>query len=158
MPVREFTAVTDRGREVQLYRLDQDAGTGTRAFSRGSAGSENDLANCHGWVFTGGQHLLSGDGVERILEDNGYRPCLSPQVGDLIIYRNSEGAIWHTGLIAGMFLGMPMIESKWGLGARLVHSPVDQPYGERFSFYRSERQGHVLAIVPAKSVMSTASR
>lgn len=155
--IRGYTAVTDRGREVTLYRWTPDAAGGDTAAAAVRPGSENDLTNCHGWVFTEGKHLLWGKSVDRILKDNGYRPCSSPQDGDLIVYRNLDGAISHTGVVTTGLLGT-LIESKWGLGGRFVHTPDEQPYGKRYSFYRSDRQGHALAILPARPTMSIASR
>ncbi len=28
-------------------------------------------SNCHGWVFAGGKHIVRGESVDKILEDNG---------------------------------------------------------------------------------------
>jgi hypothetical protein len=154
--VRDCTAVTDRGREVQLCRWTQDGGSKATPVHPTSA---NDLANCHGWVFTDGQYLLWSKGVERILEDNGYELSQSPLPGDLIVYRNASGGISHTGLVQAVYLGgLVVIDSKWGLGGRFIHGPEQQPYGNRYGFYRSARQGHTVAIRPARPVMSIASR
>jgi hypothetical protein len=153
--VREFVALTDRGREIDLYCWMQDDGF----IAPVQPPAEISRANCHGWVFTGGKYFLGGDSVVRILEDNGYEPCSAPQPGDLIIYRNASGEITHTGLVkAGFPWGSLMIDSKWGLGGRFVHRPEVQPYGNRFSYYRSTRQGHAISIHRAKPVMSLASR
>ena len=51
-----------------------------------------------------------------------------------------------------------MVESKWGLGGRFVHRPEQQPYGTSYCYYRSARQGHALAIRPARPAMNLASR
>lgn len=156
-PIRDLVAVTDRGREISLYRLDpQDSNSGTSPTP--PAEPENCRANCHGWVFASGQHLLWRDGVERILEDNGYQNCSDPRPGDLIIYRNQDGEIVHTGLVKADVFGELLIESKWGVGKVLVHSPEMQPYGNDYSYYRSSRQGHTLTIRAALPTMSIASR
>lgn len=155
--VGEFVAVTDRGREVNLCRWTQNEGSRTAAPFQ--AVSEFSPANCHGWVFTAGKYYLGCDDVERILEDNGYELYQSPLPGDLIVYRNASGGITHTGLVQAVYLGgMVVIDSKWGLGGRFIHGPEEQPYGNRYGYYRSARQGHTLAIRPARPTMSIASR
>lgn len=155
--VGEFVAVTDRGRELSLRRWTPSEGSMTAAPLQARA--ESSPANCHGWVFTAGKYYLECDDVERILEDNGYEFCQSPLPGDLIVYRNPSGGISHTGLVQTVYLGgMVVIDSKWGLGGRFIHGPEQQPYGNRYGYYRSARQGHTLAIHPASPVMSIASR
>jgi hypothetical protein len=155
--IRELVAVTDRGREVELYRWEDD-GYNNQSAQFIQAGSENSRANCHGWVFTSGEYLLWRNGVERILEDNGYHPCKVPRAGDLIVYRNGDGEILHTGLVKASFFGGILIESKWGVGGRFVHGPEMQPYGNCYSYYRSSRRGHTLAIRDARSQMKIVSR
>ncbi|MFN0019971.1 MAG: hypothetical protein ACKVP0_17065 [Pirellulaceae bacterium] len=151
--IPDLVAVTDRRREVELYRWVR-GGNDELSTASVQGDSENTRANCHGWVFTGGKHLLWRDGVARILEDNGYRKCEDPRPGDLIVYRDDRGEILHTGLVrAGLFGGM-LIESKWGLEGRFVHDPKQQPYGNRYSYYRSARQGHALATRAARPSMS----
>jgi hypothetical protein len=148
--VGEFVAVTDRGGQVNLCRW---------APAPLQALVESSPANCHGWVFTAGNYFLGCDDVERILEDNGYEFCQSPQAGDLIVYRNDGGGITHTGLVQVVYLGgMVVIDSKWGLGGRFLHGPEQQPYGNRYGYYRSARKGHALAIRPVSPAMSIASR
>jgi hypothetical protein len=149
--VHSWVAVTDRGRELPLFRFELKPGT---AVGQG----QGSPANCHGWVFCSGQYFLQCEDVEKILADNGYQIYDSPRVGDLVVYRNSSGGISHTGVVKECALaGPPVIESKWGLRGRFVHSPADQPYGRRFGYYRSTRQGHTLAIRPAAIGASVAS-
>lgn len=156
--IHELVGVTDRGREVLLYRWRPEDGVGFGVPNAPLPTADNSRANCHGWVFTAGDHLLWRDGVELILQDNGYEPCQSPRPGDLIVYRNALGEVTHTGLVkTTLFVGGLMIESKWGVGGRFVHRPDQQPYGNNYSYYRSARQGHVLAIRPAQPPMRIAS-
>ncbi len=151
--IRDLVAVTDRGREVELYRWVKD-GNNERSTSSVQLESEDTRANCHGWVFTGGKHMLWRDGVARILEDNGYRKCHVPRPGDLIVYRDDRGEILHTGVVKTGLFGGILVESKWGLEGRFVHDPQQQPYGNRYSYYRSTRQGHALATRAARPSMS----
>lgn len=145
----DSVAVTDRGRAVKLYRWVPDGEPSSLLDSQ---------SNCHGWVFAGGQHLIVGNDVQRILDDNGYQCCSSPQSGDLIVYRNAIGEIIHTGVVIERLIPIsPLVESKWGLGARFVHAPKDQPYGSNYSYYRSARLGHKLPIRSARPPMAMAS-
>lgn len=141
-PVRAWVAVTDCGREVPLHRFELAPGVA-------SADAVSSPANCHGWVFGSGQYFLDCNEVEQILTDNGYQPSQSPQAGDIIVYRNSSGGITHTGVVKSTSLVGAMIESKWGVRGRFIHPPAEQPYGSRYTYYRSARQGHALVIRPA---------
>lgn len=159
VPSTKFVAVTDQGREVDVLRwvpeTDQDyelirsmmtqALTG---FPRTIQRAENDVrSNCHGWVFTGGRFLLRGDGVARILEDNGYEEVTDPRIGDIVIYRIPDGEISHTGLVQGVLGdGTVIVESKWSVGGRFLHRPEDQPYSTSYKYYRTERPNHVVTI------------
>jgi hypothetical protein len=143
-PVPRCVAVTDRGRKMELFRWVNYL---TQGADDVSAAPEDGQTNCHGWVFTRGEYLLREEEVEQILSDNGYVPCKTPRAGDLIVYRNPDGTISHTGVVQMSFLGrVPLIESKWGMGARFMHPPEVQPYGNHYTYYHSARQGHALAI------------
>jgi len=105
-----------------------------------------DFTNCHGWVFTGGQYWVGGESVQQILDDNGYKPTTTPKAGDIVVYRNHVG-VSHTGLVryTGGDGTPPMVESKWAWMSAFLH-PVDKSvYGTDYTFYRSPRNGHVLA-------------
>lgn len=105
-------------------------------------------SNCHGWVFTEGKYLLFGEQVEQILRENGYRVVEKPVVGDIIVYRNISGAVLHSGLVRSVFDdGAVLIESKWGIGARYLHQPLDQPYGDLFRYYHTDRGNHSVYVV-----------
>ena len=151
--LENLVAVTDRGREVALYQWVRDGVVASDAATDFSE-SQNLKSNCHGWVFANGQHMLWRDGVEQILEDNGYQVCKAPHAGDLIIYRNAAGEILHTGQVKVAVLGGILIESKWGPGKKFIHSAEMQPYGNLYTYYRSSRHGHALTIRPARSATS----
>lgn len=103
-------------------------------------------ANCHGWVFTGGQFVLNGDIVDRILTDNGYVSVDVPRPGDLIIYRNSYDAIMHTGLVRLVEDSLVLIESKFGNHGCYLHQPQHSIYSNCYQYYRSARAGgHLLS-------------
>ena len=131
--------VTDKGNRLPLYKWSVAAPD----FRRFATASEqqyirdfpsirrepsSEQTNCHGWVFTQGRHLLFGTEVEQILHDNGYRVAEWPEADDIIIYRNAHGTIVHSGIVRSVFTdGTVMIESKWGISARFLHLPTDQP-------------------------------
>src|SRR5205807_1160464 len=71
-------------------------------------------SNCHGWVFTGGRYWVKGGAVEDILRDNGYRTVEDPRPGDLVVYRDDQGAVSHTGVVSSVGAdGLVLVESKW---------------------------------------------
>ena len=157
--VPDFVAVTARGEELPLLRwhVDHDAFEYYASLESQRFSSlmslviqrtpPDERANCHGWVFTGGQYLLSGRNVPAILQGNGYTITDSPRPGDLVIYHDDNGLITHTGLVRGVLdEGTVMVESKWGIGARYLHRPEDQPYSTLFDFYHRPESGHQITI------------
>jgi hypothetical protein len=166
-PLKEIQpcpVTTDRGRPVSVY-VSQDRQTFTpeflgrqSAFLRNRGFMEHIIrvpdgdtdCNCHGWVFTDGRFWLSPEGVELILADNGYRPSETPGVGDLVVYRSRDGKLLHTGILrAGVESGIVLVESKWGVLGRFVHSPDIHPYGDcLWTCHRTARLGHRLNGLP----------
>jgi hypothetical protein len=155
-----YLAITDSGTQIALFEIDlRDRSQATRDFLATSTATPsgakvipradaNINANCHGWVFTGGKYLLRGRGVDQILLDNGYSVQGMPEAGDLIVYRNEQGEVLHTGIVSGILLdGTCIIESKWGIAGRFLHQAEDQPYGLNYAFYRSERSGHLVTVI-----------
>jgi hypothetical protein len=102
--------------------------------------------NCHGWTFCGGRYWVRGKDIEPILQDNNYREVSLPQAGDLIVFRDAQGQITHTGQVCGFARdGQVLIESKWGQLGLYVHTATDHVYHDSsFKFYRSPRGGHLL--------------
>lgn len=144
--------VTDRGTMIHLRRyitpehepLVPDGFDGRVIV----ADSSRSPANCHGWVFTGGRFQVGAADVQQILDDNGYVAVATPRTGDLIVYRDEQGKIVHTGLVKAIGPeGFVLIESKWGPLDIYWHTPHDQVYSERFEYWRSARDGHLLGIV-----------
>jgi hypothetical protein len=163
-PVAGVHATTDRGQPLPLFRYpnepDVDATLPTidDSVSRYLASRRQlirtgnpDLAcNCHGWVFAGGRYWVRGREVARVLDDNGYLPVATPRVNDLIVYRDADGNISHTGLVRATGEGgLVLIESKWSWLGRYVHPPESQPYGAIYRYYHSGRAGHKLLTEPS---------
>lgn len=159
--MRDVVAVTDSGHELPLFQYDvPDEATMTSAETLGGdigekvilINDEDSTANCHGWVFTHGHYMIRGEWVDMILQDNGYEVVDDPQVDDLIIYRNGDGAPVHTGLVKATGKDdFVLIESKWGGMPTYLHLPEDQVYSTHFSYYRSHRDGHQVRILPRRS-------
>jgi hypothetical protein len=158
-PIEHFVVVTDKGNRLPLYAWSAAA----PEFGRFATASEqqymrdfpsirrepaSDQTNCHGWVFTQGRHLLFGTEVEQILRDNGYWVADRPNANDVIIYRNRHGVIVHSGIVRAVFAdGTVMIESKWGISARFLHLPTDQPYGDKYQYYRTDSATHDVCVM-----------
>jgi hypothetical protein len=162
----DVPATTDRGHRVSVRELNEVRPLDVRTEAEhkgltelGSYGRVirlspvDDSCNCHGWVFTAGRYWLSPDDVERILVDNEYVVVTDPRPGDLVIYRNSQ-TITHTAVVRAVVDGMPpLVEGKWGWMGVYLHRVGECVYGNDFSYYRSERNGHVIAgldAIPSK--------
>jgi hypothetical protein len=158
----ELVGVTDAGRELPLCAYDDSP-----AFDRQEL-SVIDLAqyehqiiriaepsprsNCHGWVYFNGQYAVRSRDVDTILTDNGYSEIDRPAAGDLAIYRNSAREITHTAIVRMVREdGAVFCESKWGPLGVYLHPVAVQPYGPDFHYYRSERNGHQVTVLPATS-------
>jgi len=151
--IEGIQGATDQGRPIGFVRY-----TGTAGLNELEKGyladpryqqeiirlARPDLAcNCHGWVFTGGQFGVRGNDVERVLADNCYVLVEHPLAGDLVIHRGFSEEITHTGIVRMTNDdGVTLVESKWGPLGVYLHRPEMQPFGHRFAFYRSQRDGH----------------
>lgn len=156
--VHEFVAVTDRNRPIRVYRL-SDVGSDPldpneatpfnyleSTIQRGPASVE---ANCHGWVFLDAQFLIPGEAVQQILDDNSYELTPEPKAGDVIIYRDDNRNIVHSGLVRGVLNdGTVIIESKWGTEGIFLHDPEGTPYSILYEYYRAPRPDHRVKIIP----------
>lgn len=157
--IEDFMIVTDKGNRLPLFGWnvsDEDFHSFSAVTEKNFQSNfqsirretSNEESNCHGWVFAEGKYLLFGEQVEEILRENGYQVVAKPAVGDVIVYRSHSGAILHSGLVQSVFgNGEVLIESKWGISARYLHLPKDQPYGELFQYYHTERGKHSVCIV-----------
>ena len=159
---KEFVGWTDRGREIRLFHMvgEPDGPDGKSAGRQNSVDDYPEMgilrqsrsvsSNCHGWVFCDGRFVLPGDDIDHILEDNAYSAVEQPRGGDLILYRDANDVALHSGVVRGILDdGTVMVESKWGVNRRYLHTAVDQPYSQLFTYYRSPRHGHRLTITKA---------
>jgi hypothetical protein len=155
--VEDQYATTDLGTKIRLYRREVTEEDYAK-FARYSAltiqgvtekAMRRDVpsksSNCHGWVFTGGNHILSSSDVPQVLNENGYRQVDTPTINDIVTYQDKDGIVIHTGVVRALYDGrIPMVESKWGMTAVYVHLVNEQPYSENHSFWRSNRSSHQL--------------
>jgi hypothetical protein len=155
-------ARTDRGADLPLYtfapsqevadivRDKEEKISQTLALKLIRTAPPSFDTNCHGWVFCGGHYCVRDSEVDRILADNGYRMVSQPQPGDVVIYRGLAGEVVHTGLVRLAQDDEVLVESKWGRLGRYLHAPGDQIYGDRWTFYHTERPNHLLDIEPGE--------
>jgi hypothetical protein len=102
--------------------------------------------NCHGWTFAEGQHCIHDNDVPLILRENGYHEVNEPMCGDLAVCYQDQ-VIVHSGLVRSVQDGdVIRIESKWGPFGVFLHHPLSYPHP--WTYYRSERSGHRLKILP----------
>ncbi len=154
-------AYTDRGRSVRLLGFppsdDADAEELRRheqwysklhEMSLIRIAPADRLSNCHGWVFTNGHYNLHSEDIDIILEDNGYRVVSEPIVGDLVVFRDGLDRVTHTGVVRLVLGRLILIESKWGHLGVYLHPVEEQPYGNDWSFMRSDRPNHLLRLSP----------
>ena len=161
--------VTDKGRPVNLQTTDEIRTSAEMAEMENTVLDQlvsdkslirlcgpDDRTNCHGWVFTGGRNWLPTESVESILEDNGYRPVTSPAVGDLAIYREANSKVLtHTAIVRIVSGDSPVVESKWGWMGVFLHAVDRSCYGTCFTYYHSDRNGHILAGLAAEKTPET---
>ena len=69
-----------------------------------------------------------------------------PRRGDLIVYRSPQGIILHSGIVSSVSPGgKVLVESKWHLFGRFRHAPAIGRHWTNYRYYRSPRNGHLLA-------------
>lgn len=158
----EWHAETDRGSEIPLisFVMKQSPESLEEAVLANAylnhqvirVAPPDPSSNCHGWVFTGGRCAVPGRAVDRILSDNRYQRVALPKQGDLIVYRNENGEVEHTGIVEAIGEdGLILIKSKWGAIGLYIHAPEAQPWSNHYAYYRSRRPGHKLKIKPSKN-------
>jgi hypothetical protein len=171
VPSEHVSAVTDRGTPIKVgepFEI-RDESLVNSAESRYLNATElsnhviqrgygDDRSNCHGWVFTGGEYLLSGRDVDVILKDNEYQVVQHPQPGDVVVYRFEE-EVTHTAIVRYVTRGEPvLVEGKWGNLGVFLHAVDKSPYGTEFTYYRTTRPSHILAGITARPKGKTVSQ
>jgi hypothetical protein len=158
-PLPDLAFATDRGRRIPAYQPVLDGwdpaefpALEAMFLQRGHRLAEvirragpDPAANCHGWTFTGGRCWIRTEEAELILRDNGYYAASEPQAGDLVTYRQEDGTLAHSGVVAAVLEDRTvLVESKWGWAGRYLHPVEAQPYSDQWEYFRSPRVGHLL--------------
>lgn len=155
-------AVTDRGRRIELTTPAEPRdpaevrARGAELLPRMSTpgtlirrGPADERTNCFGWVFARGRSWLPDSGIDPILSDHGYRPVTDPRPGDVVVYRNTTtGVPLHAAVVRYVTGGQPvLVEGKWGWMGVFVHEADGSPYGSAYTYYRTARPTHHLALI-----------
>jgi len=152
-------AFTDSGHQIQLFsprtaaQSDQERAAERRYLQQNGLEMKviqtaglNPNYNCHGWVFAGGRFWVRSVSVDRILQDNGYKPTTAVAPGDVAVFRNKGGKVTHSGLVHSVSqAGLILVESKWGRLGRFIHTDANHLYRtDKVNYYRSPRRNHLL--------------
>jgi hypothetical protein len=101
--------------------------------------------NCHGYTFLGGAAWLnlSDRQIETILRENGLTFTDTPHIGDVVLYRDANGKILHSGVVKDIKDGIPIVYSKFAEGSLLKHyvSNVSEAYKGKIEIYHGPDQG-----------------
>ncbi len=99
--------------------------------------------NCHGLTFASRRTRISDNAtLQMILRDDGYSEVSATEVqpGDVIIYVSDEsGDMQHSGIVLtapDTLLGIPIVLSKWGNYAEVIHAANDCPYHDPPCYYK----------------------
>jgi hypothetical protein len=105
-------------------------------------GAPDDQVNCHGWTFAGGRRSLNSDDVARILEQDDWQAVEDPAAGDVVVYHDDYGGVFHSGRVkARRSDGVVLVESKWGELGRFVHPVGVERFPSKHTYYhRSGRR------------------
>ncbi len=161
--IADHSAVTDSGVVVGLYRREVEAEKfeAFLATARTTLRSVTELAilradarhdsNCHGWVFAEGRYIVRNEDVPIILSENGYSQTDTPGINDVVVYYDTDGSVLHTAIVRALYDGqLPLVEGKWGPTSVYLHMVDQQPYSSRYSYWRTSRCSHALAIRSGK--------
>jgi len=157
-PHPSLSAVTDAGNPIPLFTAGLMAGESLNAHEMDLLhiqGLERHVIqtadqtldyNCHGWVFGAGRCWVRSMHVKQILTDNHYQVVARAVPGDVAVFCDSTGEVRHTGLVKAVAPdGMVLLESKWGMRGRYLHTPQQHAYRHcTCTYYHSDRPGHAL--------------
>jgi hypothetical protein len=97
------------------------------------ANAADPAYNCHGLTFKSSKLAIANDQVQKILDDQGWKPAANGKaaVGDIVIYKK-DGAITHSGIVTKVDAAgsVTQVMSKWGPWGVYLHAPNDVPHGQ----------------------------
>ena len=97
------------------------------------ANAADPAYDCHGLTFKSSKLRIDNPGVQKILDDQGWKPPADgkAKVGDIVVYRK-DGAITHSGTVTAVDDAgkVTQVLSKWGSLGIYKHAPDDVPHGQ----------------------------
>ncbi len=139
--LREFTP--EEKQAVENFAAQKIADWGFTADQVKKTSPATQSYDCHGLTLDDGRTWIDNDYAEDIARAMGYKEISNcnpntPQVGDIIIYRNANGDVVHTGKVISTTGGKVKIHSKWGSWPNYEHDvdAVPPSYGNNVSYYR----------------------
>lgn len=95
----------------------------------------NPIYNCYGMTFACARTTVGPESVQMILDHDGYTEIQNVDdvlPGDVIIYYNENGELWHSGIVVSKPSDeptkIPWVVSKWGKYSEAYHQAYDCPY------------------------------
>ncbi|MGW4718970.1 CHAP domain-containing protein [Nocardia sp. NPDC004260] len=128
---------------TELFRMNIESGV--RLDRLESLAPINPHYNCHGYTFSrdGEAGWLGGGWVDWILKDNGFRRIdIGAAVpGDVVVYRNADSVVTHSGVVADVTSGDVYVDSKQGPLSVVRHRlhEVTDMYGSDVAVYHTQR-------------------
>jgi hypothetical protein len=135
----------------QFKKFDEDYGSGVNRRS-----DPNPFYNCHGMTFaTRRTGVFETAVVRQILDEDKYGevPQMFVLPGDVILYYGPDNDIEHSGIVIEVpkpeNFNVPLVCSKWGKYAELVHWGNQCPYNfANVKYYRMNYVGNDWAAKP----------
>ncbi len=110
------------------------------------------IYNCHGLTFASRRtSITESREISKIITDDCYEEIPADKVlaGDIVLYIHSiSGDIEHSGVVVKApkddMLSIPMVCSKWGKSAELIHPANHCPYTLNYKFYRVKNEKPII--------------
>lgn len=101
-------------------------------------GEPTITTDCHGETFDDGNCWINDEEVQQVLDDDYVVVAGAKQVGDIVVYRDADGNITHSGTVTAVDGNgnVTEVESKWGSGGKYKHAVDETPYGTNIEYYR----------------------
>jgi hypothetical protein len=118
-----------------------DDGTIIMVWENLGEGNHKFDTNCHGYTFADGEFWIEPNQVDSILCGDNYENVDSPQVGDIVIYRDKTGEAVHSAKVVSVSDTSVEVEGISGIRDTMaVRTNVEDawPRPSTFSYYRQE--------------------
>ncbi len=143
-PEKEIALETAKGRQIpnaQQQEISSSERTWYRRLEQDYApditrrSDLNPRYNCHGMTFASRRTgIFETPAIRNILSDDSYEKVEPDDVlpGDVILYIGDDGDVEHSGIVVSIpkkpLLSIPLVCSKWGKYAELLHLANRSPY------------------------------